>query len=395
VAGTNALDLRARKALERLLQAAERNAAGTSSRQAALTASSLTEYHASKTLRDKEDFEATMLHAQAEGAIRLVRPRLDPDGMIERVELSDIDRLAAVLGHSTVGSQVAAAEAAFASLMHSFPVLAEVVSQWRTLKRVRGSGVADYRDWVDAAATVEFCREAVRAGRLETPLRVASARLFNDSKRIEKLGAPLDVLLTGEIDSPPRELVEVWQELGLYREEQPIRMAGLVSIRRERGEGMLDRPYGAFPASTVLGLASQPSMVLTIENLTTFHVDARVRAETDVLCIYSMGMPSPAWLRMYVNVLRDVPAGTPIRHWGDIDEGGFRIAAFIGRAAQAAGHRLEPWRMTPSEVPASLRVPVPPSVVQRMAAYARSVGWEEVAAEVEALQFTVEQEGLD
>jgi len=388
------MDPRALKALEKLLLAAEKNVAGTSTRPAAITSAALADYRASRTLRDKESFEAVISHAQAEGAVRIVRPRHDKDGFIERVELLDLDSLARLLGRATVTDQVRVAEAALSPILVTHPVVGEVLSQWRSLRKVRASGPADYQAWLDAAAAIDFCRALVASGRLETPLRSASARHFNDSKRIERLGPQLDVLLVGDIESAPRELTEIWQELGLYREEQPVRMSGLLNVRRERGSAVLDRPYGAFPASTIQGLDTRPSMVLTIENLTTFHIEARSRADTDVLCLYSMGMPSPAWMRMYTDVLRDVPVGTPVCHWGDIDQGGFRIAAFIGRAAALAGHRLQPWRMSPVAVPENLRVAATDHVVQRMAAHAREAGWLEIADEIFEHRFTVEQEGL-
>lgn len=82
------------------------------------------------------------------------------------------------------------------------------------------------------------------------------------------------------------------QELGLYREPQPARLAGNIVVRRERATFPLDSPYGALPPSTVLGVGSIPSQVLTIENQTTFHVWARQHYNSDVLCIYTAGMPS-------------------------------------------------------------------------------------------------------
>lgn len=395
VTADDGMDPRALKALEKLLQAGEKNVAGTSSRIAAITSAALADYRSSRTLRDKERFEAAISHAQAEGAVRIVRPRHDKDGFIERVELVDIQSLARVLGRTTVTDQMREAEAALSPSLVAHPVIEEVMRQWRSLRKVRGSEPADYQAWLDAASAIQFCRALVASGKLETPLRTASARHFNDSKRIERLGPQLDVLLVGDLESAPRELTEIWQELGLYREEQPVRMSGLLSVRRERGSAVLDKPYGAFPASTILGLDSRPSMVLTIENLTTFHIEARNRVDTDVLCIYSMGMPSPAWMRMYTDVLRDVPVGTPVCHWGDIDQGGFRIAAFIGRAAAAAGHRLEPWRMSPAQVSASLRVAATDSVVDRMVGHAQAAGWADIAEEIRAHRFTMEQEGLD
>ena len=131
----------------------------------------------------------------------------------------------------------------------------------------------------------------------------------------------MDVLLSGNAQERARPDAEVLQEVGLYHEEQPVRLAGNLLIRRERGNLPLDLPYCALPPSTVLGLGSLPSEILTIENLTTFHVTARKLCESDVLCIYTAGMPSPAWRAMYVRLLAGLPLGTPVKHWGDVEIG--------------------------------------------------------------------------
>ncbi|WP_088952662.1 Wadjet anti-phage system protein JetD domain-containing protein [Variovorax sp. HW608] len=65
-----------------------------------------------------------------------------------------------------------------------------------------------------------------------------------------------------------------------------------------------------------------PSQVLTIEDQTTFHVWAREHCDADVLCLYTAGMPSPAWRAMYLRLLSEFTAATPVLHWGDVDEAG-------------------------------------------------------------------------
>lgn len=54
----------------------------------ALTDSALSEYRQLRGLKAKEDFEAVMAYAQAEGAIMALRPRRDPQGLIERIATS-------------------------------------------------------------------------------------------------------------------------------------------------------------------------------------------------------------------------------------------------------------------------------------------------------------------
>ena len=155
----------------------------------------------------------------------------------------------------------------------------------------------------------------------------------------------------------------------------------------------MDRPYCALPPSTVLGLGSMPSQVLTIENQTTFHVWARHYCDSDMLCIYTAGMPSPAWRAMYVRLLSGLPVETPVFHWGDVDEGGFRIAAFLSRCAAEVGHNLLAWKMRPTDVPEALRRSAPARTVQRMVKYAGEAGWNDLAHELAEAKLVAEQEG--
>lgn len=387
------MDPLARKALLRLLKSADRHEAGVAARRPALTDSALTAYKALRSLREKEGFEAVMVHAQVEGAIKILRPRNDPQGLIERIELVDVGKLAVLLGEVSHSVLVDQARKALTPYIETYPVLHDVVAIWERLKNVRGNGPDDAAQWSMACEAVAYARSQVALGIVETPVRDASSRLFKDSKRIERLVARIDVLLSGSVEDDARPDAEVLQELGLYREPQPVRLAGNIVVRRERGALPLDRPYCALPPSTVLGLSSAPVQLLTIENQTTFHVWARQYCDSGALCLYTAGMPSPAWRAMYLRLLADLPAGTPVLHWGDVDEGGFRIAAHLSQCAAEAGRRLLPWRMRPADVPEGLRREAPALTVERMVKYAGDAGWPDIAGELAEAKIVAEQEG--
>lgn len=388
-----AMDPLARKVLERLLKSADKYEAGLTVRRPALTSSSLAEYRGLRSLKAKEDFEAVMAYGQAEGAIEVKRPRLDPQGLIERVELLDVTKLAMILGEIPYAKRVEAARQTLAARFLDYPVLLDILSCWEMIKKVRSTGPDDAANWASACDVIDYCRAQVALGATETPVRDASARLFKDSKRIEFLVSRLDVLLAATVEDDARSEAEVLQELGLYREPQPARLAGNIVVRRERGAFPLDRPYCAFPPSTVLGIDSMPTQVLTIENLTTFHVWARQICDADVLCVYTAGMPSPAWQAMYGRLLSTLPAKTPVFHWGDVDEGGFRIAAFLSKCAAEAGHVLLPWKMRPTDVPESLRRSASARTVEQMVKYACEAGWGDIAHELAEAKLVAEQEG--
>ena len=96
---------------------------------------------------------------------------------------------------------------------------------------------------------------------------------------------------------------------------------------------------------------------------------------------------------MYTRLLSELPAATPVHHWGDVDEGGFRIAAFLSRCAAEVGHALLPWKMRPADVPESQRREAPPRTVERMVKYAGEAGWNDIARELMKAKLVAEQEG--
>jgi hypothetical protein len=139
-----------------------------------------------------------------------------------------------------------------------------------------------------------------------------------------------------------------------------------------------------------------PTFVLSIENLTTFHETLKACPQHTGWLLYTGGMPSPAWRRFYAEVLAAAPASTPIYHWGDIDQGGFRIAVVLQRDAATCRRTVLPWLMSPSlarrENPAAAFRPCSPS--SAIARLCRAAGWDAVAAEFEHDTWEVEQEAL-
>lgn len=389
------MDARARQLLEKLLRDGDKADAGVRSRVAALTQSNLAAYRSERSLQAKESFETTMQAARVQGAVSLTwEDPQEGNGFIKRVDLVDPRALAGFLGHTPLADVLTGAAAQFTPHMERFPVLDDVLQRWAQLRTVRTLTPTSVQDWLDAVTVIESARQAVAVDAISVPIREASYRIFKDSKRIEKLAGPVDVLLCGSVEAAPREPAAVWEELGLFREEHPALLAGNVMVMRGRVTACLDVPYTGLPALTVLGLASTPRQVMTIENLTTFHSEAKRWHGEDVLLIYTAGMPSPAWRAMYGRLLKDVPTGTPVFHWGDVDEGGFRIAATLARDAAATGHMLQPWKMHPDDVPEEVRRKATPYVLGRIRYFADAAGWHALGDAVAEAGFTVEQEGL-
>lgn len=385
----------ARSLLEKLLDAHERAEAGRRSREAALTKSNLSPYHGCSSLQAREAFETVMEAARAERAITFENAdRGSEEGFITRVVINDPKALASFLGRVPLDIVLSNAWKALEPFIPRFRVLANVLDQWKELRKVRGSDATSIHDWIDAIKVIDFAEENLAAGVVSMPLNEASGKLFKDTKRIRRLEVQIDVLLTGSIDVSGREGYEIWNDIGLFREEHPVRMAGNVIVERRGVTARLDIPYSGLPADSVMRLSSKPSMLMTIENQTTFHSEAKRRHGEDILLIYTAGMPNPPWREMYVRLLRDLPKDVSVYHWGDVDEGGFRIASVLAKEAAKAGHTLKPYMMHPDNVPENHRRKASVRTIERMVYFAEQTGWESIAKAVADTGFTVEQESL-
>ena len=186
----------------------------------------------------------------------------------------------------------------------------------------------------------------------ETPYRVFSVRVFNDSKRLEVIKNQLVSL--ARLGNPEWKRIpaeEVLRELNLVANPSYIHLAGNWQLTTEDGEilnlsGFI--PSVGFPAAQTSALQTvHAQSVLCIENLTTFHqyIQAREIAQRNtqhetathaIICSY--GNPSPAVRR----VLRLLPETIPIYLWSDLDYGGFNILSQLRRFVS---EQIQPYLM--------------------------------------------------
>jgi len=409
----------ARPVLERLLRRAESARLRGAAEPASLPMAGSAEYTALRSLGELEAFHAAVALAERAGAITVQRDGRSGDGSkLLRLIVADPAALARHLDLPLLGEQVATAARELDPWAARFPVIAEVLEAWRRGRKVRGGGPEVAVDLAAAATAVAARGEDAGHERI---LRRESVRLFGDSKRLERLTPWLEVLATGELAATGLSREEVWSAIGLRCEPQPMLLAGTgtvllsgapapavhlthpgvrcLHLPDEPADATLPlvRPYLGLPVERVQAVATAAACVLTIENLATFHETALAAMNAPVLLIYTGGMPSPAWRAAYVRILRGVAAPLPAYHWGDIDEGGFRIAAVLAGAAREAGITLRPWLMSPSDlapdVPGTSQ-PAPASLA-RMCRWAERAGWSEVSEALRHHPLQLEQESLD
>lgn len=119
----------------------------------------------------------------------------------------------------------------------------------------------------------------------------------------------------------------------------------------------------------------------------------------DWVVLYTGGMPSPSWKKVFTIFVKALPETSTLWHWGDIDAGGFRIADHIAACCVVQGRTLALHRMVvPSDIdfnaenaPRSLK----PNELASISKVCEPRGW---IPEIQALvkhPYAIEQELLD
>ena len=182
-------------------------------------------------------------------------------------------------------------------------------------------------------------------------LREFSIQIFHDSKTAEKLVGKTARILAAF--SPREDLQgldpdQILAEYNIYRNPSWIMMKGFAGM--EVGEQSLDLskiPGGlAITDQAVPSVhwekEKAPSVVLTIENLTSFHRFSRQEIDGGrVLCLYLGGYVNRIRREFLKELYRQMPDALYL-HFGDIDCGGFFIYRHL---RDSSGIPFETWHM--------------------------------------------------
>lgn len=356
-------------------------------------------FFAMRNLADAMEFCAELDVAKGKGAITVEPlPHTKPPHNIKAIAVADLRTLAGHLKLPLSLDHLAHAREALEPYTPELPVLVEILAAWRLGKKVRGAppDPEEVKAVVDAARVVLHRRTDGE----DHLLRRISIQLFHNSKRIEALGRWLDLLYTGEIASSGLDIEQVHSGLGLLHEPQAFHLSANGEFSSAGEPSRLVRPYlGIAPKETeAIAFDVQPRALLTIENKQTFHEFARVARQERIVLIYTAGMPSPSWLRVFGLALAALDPEVPIYHYGDIDVGGFRIAATISHYVADAGRTLLPWLMDPHDLQTlgcKMTEAGSRGEVTSMCRWAERAGWPAIADAVRALPMKAEQEYVE
>ncbi len=181
---------------------------------------------------------------------------------------------------------------------------------------------------------------------VETPHRVFSVRVFNDTKRFDDL-RPALIRLARQANPEWKPLTneDLLRELNLVANPGYIHLSGNWQLTTIDGEVLSLNGFSpsiGFPAaqiSSIQTIAIHADSVLCIENLTSFYEYIRTTPLTTphaTICL--MGNPSPA-IR---HLLRLIPEETKIHLWSDLDYGGFNIFSQLRKEVSS---RVKPFMM--------------------------------------------------
>lgn len=342
-------------ALQRLLERAESAASNEhSARKVRLpfTLGTFKQYLNIPTRAEMDTCHGVLQLAEHVGAICIAwNAKAGPRNQIDAIELLDGEILAQHIGVKPRWQSVSEAKSALMEHLEEFPVLSEVIAGWHAGRRPKGTGPDQVGEWIMAMKVINHCRAA---GVVDLPIRRLSTALLFNSKKLEELLSLVDALLVGDLQLGTREEEDVLNEIGLVKYPPTLLVAGTASLflEDEQEPLMIRRPYiGVAPEAlkSVQYSSDKVPLLLTVENLTTFHELARLQtARTDVVVLYTGGMPSPSFKRAYMRFLDGMPEESAIFHWGDVDAGGFRIADHLARCCAQQGRKLRLHAMVPT-----------------------------------------------
>jgi hypothetical protein len=365
----------------------------------AATQSSLPEYYGLPTLAARQDYHSRLESLVREGALELEWDRAAGErGQLKRVSLLDpviaAQKLAIPLPWQAAKEASELIDKASAGEFDD--ITGEITSAWMAGKSYQGFGVTKAGQLRDAIEVVRACK-ASDSDIHDVPHRRLSAQLFGDSKRIEAIPKALAVISGHDCSGDHKDIFPL---LGLVKYPQPTLVGGnpLWSVKAAEQQIPCVLPYVGLRPDTVEMLVTNGHKVthlLTIENLTSFNeAAAAVGNSNGLLVIYTAGMPTPSFLGAYQRLLKSAQPDV-VAHWGDIDTGGFRIAARMASAAQEAGHRLDLFRMNPAVDVTHKRSTSSSSDTATISALCEQWGWLAESSGLAEFPAFQEQEVLD
>lgn len=343
-----------------------------------ITQKSVPEYYQLERFLDREEYHARLQTYINAGSVQAEWDRsAGARGQLARVTMIDPSSASDLLGIDLPWKVAAKAIADLEAVMEEgLPAIDQITEAWRYGKAPGGITANKSKQFIDSMRVIKAAKQLGGNSR-DILLRRVSAQLFGNTKRIEALARQVAFLLGNSADSDDES---VFARLGLVKHPQPLLISGPPSccITVTEGKVPLVKPYVGLRPDTIEGVVEekmQIRQVLTIENLASFNEAAQhLTNPSDLLIIYVAGNPTPSLLFAYKRLLGSIKPLT-VRHWGDIDVGGFRIASRLAESAKLVGYQLQLWRMLSTDIPNDQKCEANDLQIKEIAAICNQHGW--------------------
>lgn len=304
----------------------------------------LSEYGSSNSPSLELGFERIVSEHEESGLIKVVRYK--GSAGIKSISLRDYDKAIKLLNHTPLALQIQSSlevfESAFNEKSQPYVLKLRELAQdkWKKKNSFLGCYVSETEKLIEIvkAAIVILSRE----DNSNIDYRHFSATYLSHSKRLYdikgKVSDAIKLLSVEDVENLSAE--EVLTSYGVVQLNHPVYLSGELSLKshdKELNAGF-DGGIGVW-ASYVEDVQSllEIRTVTTIENQATFEKYVSSKA-TDEVVLFTSGIPSPTFKRLYKMIIEACRPDT-VRHWGDIDIGGFTILnmldAFIDKPVKA------------------------------------------------------------
>jgi Uncharacterized protein conserved in bacteria C-term(DUF2220) len=316
---------------------------------------------------ERAAFDRLLADAERQGAISVVKGRGEARHLTERIRLQNATRLYEFLGrvpaHERARASVSLLRASVAP-KHTDAVEARdsLIEGWLRGERPFSISLDQTDQAIEfiTALDVVLARDPMD----RRDLRTYSGQATGNTKLLERYASRIVSFLKqiGKIDADLSDN-EAMASLGLEKFSQPVLMAGPVRIA---GVDFASLVYVGIPPEQAPAIepAAAIRSVITIENLASFNRHVREALQANDVAIYTGGFPSRAVAGALVAISR-WPGITRIHHWGDIDEGGLRIALHLKSllTIPVLPHLMNPALARLYGVPAKMsrKIDLPPS----------------------------------
>ncbi len=280
---------------------------------------------------ERAAFDRILADAERQGAISVVIGRGEAQHLTERIRLKDASRLYEFLGRIPAIEQAKAAVSHLRETTapsHNDVVKARdiIIEGWLRGERPFSIG---FEQPVQAREFIVALDAVLSRDPLDRrDLRTYSGQSTGNTKLLERYASRIVGFLKqiGQLD-PDLSNNEAMASLGLEKFPQPVLIAGPVRLTRADFSNMV---YVGIPPEQVslIEPAGEIRWIITIENLASFNRHVREAARPEDIVIYTGGFPSRA-VKAALVAISQWPGIVHIYHWGDIDEGGLRIALHL------------------------------------------------------------------